>query len=58
LRCIHEISRSVDPTGRSEVKFKSAVKVGEVQKQADRLAQEHRELDARIQALNWHVELE
>jgi hypothetical protein len=43
---------------RSEVKFKSAVKVGEVQKQADRLAQEHRELDARIQALNWRVELE
>jgi hypothetical protein len=66
LRLKHRVYRDLaqaatvtqDRYSRSEVKFKSAVKVGEVQKQADRLAQEHRELDARIQALNWHVELE
>jgi UV DNA damage repair endonuclease len=42
---------------KSEVKFKSTVNVAEIQKQADRLAQEHRELDAKIQEVNWRTEL-
>ena len=43
--------------GRSEVKFRSTVSVSQIQKQADALAREHRELDARIQEANWQLEL-
>ncbi|MCI0489833.1 MAG: DIP1984 family protein [Blastocatellia bacterium] len=42
---------------KSEVKFESTVKVAEIQKRADQLAREHRELDARIQEANWRTEL-
>ncbi len=42
---------------KSEVKFKSTVSVPEIQKQADVWAREHRELDAKIQASNWSIEL-
>ena len=42
---------------RSEVKFKPTVSVAAVQKQADALARELRELDARIQEANWLIEL-
>ena len=43
---------------RSEVKFKSTVSVAAIQKQADQLARELRDLDARIQEANWKIELE
>lgn len=43
---------------RSEVKFVSTVNVAEVQRQADALAKEYRELDARIQEVNWRTELQ
>jgi hypothetical protein len=43
---------------RSEVKFVSTVKVGDIQAQADELARAHRELDAAIQAVNWQTELQ
>lgn len=42
---------------RSEVKFKSTVEVAAIQKQADQDAKAYRELDAKIQALNWTTEL-
>lgn len=42
---------------RSEVRFRSAIKVVEVQKHADDLAQELRRLDARIQEVNWLTNL-
>lgn len=42
---------------RSEVRFKSTVQVSEMQKRADQLAQAHRELDTKIQEMNWHTEL-
>jgi hypothetical protein len=42
---------------RSEIKFRSAVSVANLQKQADELAQRHRELDAALQAMNWATEL-
>lgn len=42
---------------RSEIKYVSTIKVAEVQKRADELAREYRELDARIQELNWQTEL-
>jgi hypothetical protein len=46
-----------DRYSRSEVKFRSTVNVSEIQKRADALAREHRELDATIQALNWNTSL-
>jgi len=46
-----------DRITRSEVKFMSTVNVAETQKQADELAKNYRELDARIQELNWNTEL-
>ena len=46
-----------DRYSKSEVKFKSTVNVAEIQKIADRLAKEHRELDAAIQEINWSTML-
>ena len=42
---------------RTEVKYVSTVNVAELQKRADDIAREYRELDARIQELNWNTEL-
>src|SRR5262245_5977902 len=42
---------------RSEIKFVSTVNIGKMQKQADRLAKEYRELDANIQEFNWKTDL-
>lgn len=42
---------------RSEVKFKVAFDVAELQKQVDVLAKQYRELDTKIQALNWQTDL-
>lgn len=46
-----------DRYSRSEVKFVSTVNVNAVQKEADRLSKQHRELDAEIQSANWQTEL-
>ncbi len=42
---------------KSEVRFKSTVSVAALQKTADDLARQYRELDARIQEANWQTEL-
>ena len=42
---------------RSEVKYISTINVAEIQKRADELAKNYRDLDARIQELNWQSEL-
>ncbi len=42
---------------RSEIKFQSTVDVADIQRRADLLAKEYRELDTRLQELNWQVEL-
>ncbi|MDP9381729.1 MAG: DIP1984 family protein [Chloroflexota bacterium] len=41
----------------SEVRLESTVNVADVQRRADALAQEYRELDSRIQETNWSTEL-
>ncbi|MBQ9534362.1 MAG: DIP1984 family protein [Clostridia bacterium] len=43
---------------RSEIKILSAVNVAEYQKKLDDLSGELRQLDVRIQALNWTTELQ
>ena len=42
---------------KSEVRFISTVDVGATQRRADNLAREYRELDTRLQAANWQVDL-
>jgi Family of unknown function (DUF6847) len=42
---------------RSEIKFKSTLGVADLQRQADEFARQHRELDARIQEVNWLTDL-
>ncbi len=42
---------------KSEVKFKGTVKVSEIQERADQLAKAHRELDTKIQEMNWLTDL-
>lgn len=46
-----------DRYSKSEVKFKSTVNVAAMQKRADDLAKEYRELDVRLQSANWTTEL-
>ncbi len=46
-----------DRYSNSEIKFESTVNVAKMQKQADLLAKEYRELDTKIQELNWLTEL-
>ena len=65
LRLRHSLYRDLaqaatvtqDRSTKSEVKFKSTVKVTEIQESADDFARQHRELDAKIQAANWEVDL-
>jgi hypothetical protein len=42
---------------RSEVRFRSTVSVAETQRKADDLAKQLRDLDTRIQEVNWLIEL-
>ena len=42
---------------RSEVRFVSTVDVAEIQRRVDELSRRHRELDTRIQELNWQTDL-
>ncbi|HEY7802388.1 MAG TPA: DIP1984 family protein [Dehalococcoidia bacterium] len=44
-------------TTRSEVKFRSTVSVKDVQRIADDLAREYRDLDTQIQSINWTKQL-
>ena len=46
-----------DRYSRTEVKYVSIVNVMEAQKRADALAKAYREIDARVQELNWQTEL-
>jgi hypothetical protein len=42
---------------RSEIRFVSTIDVAEMQKQADELSRQYREMDSRIQEMNWKIEL-
>lgn len=52
-----EATARQDRFTKSEVRFVSTVDVAEIQRQADDLARRYRELDTRIQALNWNIDL-
>jgi hypothetical protein len=42
---------------KSEIKFKSSISVSQIQERADHIAKAHRELDTRIQEMNWKTDL-
>jgi hypothetical protein len=46
-----------DRYSKSEVRFVATLPVAQLQKEADRLSREYRQLDTRIQELNWKTEL-
>jgi len=46
-----------DRYSKSEVKFVATLSIAKLQKQVDQLSKEFRELDTRLQALNWQTEL-
>jgi hypothetical protein len=46
-----------DRYSKSEVKFVATVSVAALQKQVDQLSKRFRELDTRLQELNWSTEL-
>lgn len=50
-------SASQFATTRSEIRFRAAVSVPDIQERADAIARELRELDSRIQEANWQLEL-
>lgn len=58
---LEELARSAtitrDRFSRSEIKFQPTVDVGEIRKRIDALAKEYRELDTKLQAANWNVDL-
>ena len=54
---LNDASATVMRGTKSEVVVRSTVSVPELQKRVDALAKELRELDMRIQSLNWTIEL-
>jgi len=46
-----------DRYSKSEVRFVATVSVAKLQAEVDRLAKQYRELDTRLQELNWNTEL-
>lgn len=46
-----------DRYSRTEIKYISVINVKELQKQIDKLSKEYRELDTKIQGLNWTIDL-
>jgi len=47
-----------DRFSRNEIRYVATVNIAEIRKAADNVAKELRELDAKIQAANWTVELQ
>ena len=54
---LNEASAKVDRYSQKEIKILSTVKVSALQKQVDAASKDLRELDERIQGLNWTTEL-
>lgn len=50
-------SQKQDRYSRTEIKYVSAIDIGKLRKEADKLAKEFREIDTKIQGMNWNVDL-
>ena len=60
-RIYHDLAQRADPRSdrysRNEIKFVSTISVADMRKHVDDLSKQYRELDTRIQQLNWNTEL-
>jgi hypothetical protein len=54
---IEAASNSYARYSRSEVKYFSTINVAEIQAQMDQLSKQYRELDTKIQAINWLIDV-
>lgn len=54
---VEETAIKLDRYSKSELKFYSTVNVRELQKEIDGIAQAYRELDTKIQSINWTIDL-
>lgn len=52
-----EASVRQDRYSKTEIKYISTIDVKEVQKMIDKISKEYRELDTKIQGLNWNIDL-
>lgn len=50
-------SEKQDRYSRTEIKYVSTIDIKDFQKQADKLSQEFRVLDTKIQGMNWNIDL-
>lgn len=57
LQLAETASSTRDRMMRTEIKYVATINVAETQQHADELARNYRELDTRIQELNWKTEL-
>ena len=60
-RIYHDLAQRAgtrsDRYSRTEIKFVSTIPVADLRKRVDDLSKQYRELDTRIQQLNWNTEL-
>ena len=54
---VDQASERTDRYSRTEIKYVSTINVKEYQKEVDKLSKEYRELDTKIQGLNWNIDL-
>ena len=54
---VEQASFKQDRYSRTEIKYISTINVKEIQKEVDRLSKEYRELDTKIQGVNWVTDL-
>lgn len=54
---IYEAASQQNRYSSSEIKYISTVNVREIQRQKDLISRQYRELDTKIQAANWNIEL-
>lgn len=58
IKCADSATRQPERYGTREIKWVSSVSVAAIHDQADRLAQEIRELNTAIQEANWRIDIE
>lgn len=54
---VERASFRLDRYSKTEIKYVSTINVKEIQKEVDKLSKQYRELDTKIQGLNWSTDL-
>ncbi|REB05246.1 hypothetical protein DVB69_15955 [Sporosarcina sp. BI001-red] len=56
-KVVEESSQQIDRYSQSEIRVVSTVNVKSIQKQVDYLSKTYREIDTKIQGMNWNIDL-